>query len=146
VAAGKPYDLHIAVTKLELIGNVQKRIGARLRRLVKEETRIKLHDCKPLGGKDHLTQSETDKLQNYYGLAIRRNVNSLEVMKRAVWAVFFHRLLTKEKPQHGVYPSCGDGWCKFKNMPVQGLHLNINILYQLLLWMQLNQCSGVLLV
>jgi hypothetical protein len=33
-----------------------------------------------------------------------------------------------------------------RTVPVQGLHMNINILYQLLLWMQLNQCSGVLLV
>jgi hypothetical protein len=31
-------------------------------------------------------------------------------------------------------------------VPVQGLHMNINILYQLLLGMQLNQCSGILLV
>jgi hypothetical protein len=31
-------------------------------------------------------------------------------------------------------------------VPVEGLHMNINILYQLLLWMQLNQCSGILLV
>jgi hypothetical protein len=33
-----------------------------------------------------------------------------------------------------------------RTVPVQGLHMNINILYQLLLWMQLNQCSGILLV
>jgi hypothetical protein len=30
--------------------------------------------------------------------------------------------------------------------PVQGLHMGINILYQLLLCMQLNQYSGTLLV
>jgi hypothetical protein len=56
---------------------------------VKEKTRIKLYDSKPVGGNGHFTQSEIDKLQNYYDLAIRRNVNSLEVMKRVVWAVFF---------------------------------------------------------
>jgi hypothetical protein len=33
-----------------------------------------------------------------------------------------------------------------RTVPVQGLHMNINILYQLLLWMQLNQCSEVVLV
>jgi hypothetical protein len=63
VVAGKPYDSNIAVTKLECIGHVQKKIGARLTRLVKEKTEIKLHDKKPLGGKGCLTQSETDKLQ-----------------------------------------------------------------------------------
>jgi hypothetical protein len=88
VVAGKPCDPNIALTKLQCIDYVQKRIGARLRRLVKEKTEIKLHDKKPLGGKGCLTQSETDKLQNYCGLAIGRNVNNLEVMKRAVWALF----------------------------------------------------------
>jgi hypothetical protein len=33
-----------------------------------------------------------------------------------------------------------------RTVPVQGLHMNINILYQLLLWKKLNQCSGILLV
>jgi hypothetical protein len=31
-------------------------------------------------------------------------------------------------------------------VPIQGLHMNINIVYQLLLWKQLNQYSGILLV
>jgi hypothetical protein len=35
-------------------------------------------------------------------------------MKRAVWAVFFHNLSTNEKPQHGVCPSGGGSWWKFK--------------------------------
>jgi hypothetical protein len=98
MVAGKPCDANIDVTTLEYIGHVQKKIGTSLRRLVKEKTGKKLHDSKPLGSKSSLTQSETDKVQNYYGLAIRRNVNNLEGMKRAVWAAFFHRLLTNEKP------------------------------------------------
>jgi hypothetical protein len=99
----------------EYTGHVQKRIGARLRRLVKEKTGRKLHESKPFGGKGRLTQCEMDKLQNYYGLAIGRNVNNLAAMKRAVWAVFFHKLLTSDKPQHSVCPSGGDNWCKCKN-------------------------------
>jgi hypothetical protein len=121
VAAGKPYDPNIVVTKLECVGDVQKRIGARLRILVKEKSGRKLHDSKPLGGKGRPTQSKIDKLQNYYGLAIRRNVTSLEVMTAAVWAVFFCKLLTNEKPQHGVCPSGDDSWCKFKNSAISGV-------------------------
>jgi hypothetical protein len=68
VVARKPYDPNVSITKLECEGHVRKWIGARLRRLVKEETGIKFHDSKPLGGKGRLTQSEIDKLQNYYGL------------------------------------------------------------------------------
>jgi hypothetical protein len=37
VAAGKPYGPNIAVTKFECTGQVQKRTGARLRKLVKEK-------------------------------------------------------------------------------------------------------------
>jgi hypothetical protein len=61
----------------------------RLERFVKENVGKKLHDGKPLESKGHLTQSAIDKLQNYYGSAIRMNVNNLEVMKRAAWTIFF---------------------------------------------------------
>jgi hypothetical protein len=88
---------------------------------LKKETGTKFHDSKPLGGKSHLIQSGIDKLQNYYGLAIRKNVSSLEVMKRAVWAAFLNKLLANENPQHGVYPSCGDSCRKFKNIASSGV-------------------------
>jgi hypothetical protein len=51
---------------------------------VKEKLCTKLHDGKTLGGKGRLTQSEIGKLNSDYGLAIRRNVNNSETMKKAV--------------------------------------------------------------
>ena len=51
---------------------------------MKEKICTKLHDGRPLGSKSRLTQSELGKLNNYYDLAIRRNVNNLETMKKAV--------------------------------------------------------------
>jgi hypothetical protein len=33
-----------------------------------------------------------------------------------------------------------------RTVPVQELYININILYPLLVWMNLNQCSGTFLV
>jgi hypothetical protein len=98
VVAEKPCGQNISVTKLECTRHVQERMGGRLRRLMKEKAVAKLHGSKPVGGKGRLTQSEVDRLQNYYGLAVRRNVNNLEAMKRTVWAVFFHKLSTNEKP------------------------------------------------
>ena len=53
------------VKKFECIGQIQKRVGNRLRKLKKE--------VKGLGGKGRLTDSIIDKLQNYYGIAIRKN-------------------------------------------------------------------------
>jgi hypothetical protein len=57
---------------------------SKMRRFVKGKICTKLHDGKTLGGEGRLTQSEIGKLNNYYDLAIRRNVNSLETMKKAV--------------------------------------------------------------
>ena len=60
-----------------------------MKRLVKEMLGTKLHNGKILGSKFRLTQSEIDKLQNYCGLVIIKNVNNLEAMIRAAWAIFF---------------------------------------------------------
>jgi hypothetical protein len=56
---------------------------------MKETLGTNLHDGKTLGRKVRLTQSEIEKLQKYYGLAIRRNVTNMEAMMRAAWAIFF---------------------------------------------------------
>jgi hypothetical protein len=69
--------------------------GSKAEGTVKEKRGTKLLDSKPLGGKGHLTQSEINKLQSYYGLVIRRNVSSLEAMKRGVWAVFLSQAVKK---------------------------------------------------
>ncbi|GFU61144.1 uncharacterized protein TNCV_764041 [Trichonephila clavipes] len=59
-----------SVTKLECIGHIQKRLGSRLRKLKK--------NTKGLDGKWKLTDKFIDKLQNFYGIAIRSNVGCLE--------------------------------------------------------------------
>ena len=48
-----------------------------------------------------------EKLTTYYGLAIRNNIDSLENMKNAIWATFYHKSSTDEKPQH-CYCSYGE--------------------------------------
>ncbi|GFT17760.1 CCHC-type domain-containing protein [Trichonephila clavipes] len=58
------------VTKLECIGHVQKRVGGRLRQLKKT--------TKGLGGKNKLTDKLINRIQNYYGIAIRSNVDSIK--------------------------------------------------------------------
>ena len=51
---------------------MQKRARCRLRNLKEKE--------KELGGKGKLTDCMIDKLQNYYGIAIRSNRNNLKAM------------------------------------------------------------------
>ncbi|GFS72575.1 uncharacterized protein TNCV_4135791 [Trichonephila clavipes] len=57
-----------SVTKYECIGHVQKRVGARLRKLKSKN--------KNLSGKGKLIDSFIDRLQNYYGIAVRSNVET----------------------------------------------------------------------
>ncbi|GFU60315.1 putative transposase [Trichonephila clavipes] len=74
----------------------------------------------PLCGRNRLTEAEIDRLQAYYGLAIRRNLSSVKDMQQAIWAIFLHKLSTDEKPQHGFCPSDTDTWCKFKKAELLG--------------------------
>ncbi|GFX04983.1 hypothetical protein TNCV_2249661 [Trichonephila clavipes] len=50
-----------------------------------------------------LTPKEVDSIQHYYGLAIRKNLPSVEDMKRAIWAIYFHKLRTEDNPQHALF-------------------------------------------
>ncbi|GFU41003.1 uncharacterized protein TNCV_4645761 [Trichonephila clavipes] len=63
-----------SVTKFECIGHVQKRVGSRLRKL-KTKT-------KALSGKSKLIDNFIDRLQNYYGIAVRSNVGNLTAMQQ----------------------------------------------------------------
>lgn len=58
-----------------------------------------------------LTDSLIDKLQDYYGNAIRNNRDNLEAMTKAVWAAWFHRKSTNANPQHNL---CSVDWCGYK--------------------------------
>lgn len=77
VVESKPYEDKVEIQKEECIGHVQKRMGARLHKCKK--------DHKGIGGKNKLTAKMVDKLSVYYGIAIRRNFNSVEGMRNAVW-------------------------------------------------------------
>ena len=68
---------------------LKKRMGTRLRNAKKAN--------KNIGGRDagKLTDKVIGKLTKYYGLAIRRNSNSVNDMKKEVWATFYHKSSTE---------------------------------------------------
>lgn len=101
-----------SVSKLECIGHVQKRVGSRLRKLKKTQ--------KGLGGKGKVTDKFIDKLQNYYGIAIRSNVGNLKEMQSAVIAAFFHCCSGGKKNMHGQCPVGPNSWCKFQRALYDG--------------------------
>ena len=65
----------IEVIKQECIGHVQKRVGSRLKKL-----RQKVGS---LGRTGRLNDATIDRLQNYYGMAIRNNTGNLVKMKKS---------------------------------------------------------------
>lgn len=111
VSDSKPYGDRVDIKKLECVGHVQKRVGSRLRQLKKDLKGKKLSDGKNIGGKGRLTDSLIDTLQNYFGMAIRENTDSLVNMQNAVYASLYHVASTDKNPQHGHCPS--DSWCKY---------------------------------
>ncbi|XP_011871660.1 PREDICTED: uncharacterized protein LOC105564118, partial [Vollenhovia emeryi] len=80
----KPYK-DIAVMKSECVGHVEKQMGSRFRNVKKTAK---------LGGKGKLTDALIKKLTKYYGLAIRRNANSKDNMKKEIMATFYHLIST----------------------------------------------------
>ena len=90
------YGNNVEVVKKECVGHVQKRVGTALRKLKKKN--------KGLGGKGKLTDFFIDKLQNYYGIAIRSNSGDLEAMREGVRASLFHTAYSERRNLHSLFP------------------------------------------
>ena len=76
----KPYG-ETKVQKKDCVGHIQKRMGTGLRKLVTENKGNVIDGSKGLGGRRKLTKKLIDTIQNYYGLAIRRNKDDLPAAK-----------------------------------------------------------------
>ena len=69
VVRSEPYVKHsLTPIKLECVGHVQKRLGTRLRNLVKSYKGTKT----PFSEKGQLTDECINSMQYYYGMAIRQ--------------------------------------------------------------------------
>ena len=97
----------IEIEKLECVGHVQKRVGNRLLNLKK--------NVKGLGGRGNLTKAQIDRLQNYFGIAVRSNVGDLKEMQKAVRACLFHVASSSKNNYHNAYCPTGEtSWCKYQ--------------------------------
>ena len=82
-------------------------MGSGLREFKWKHRGMKLSDNKVVGGKGRLTDQVIDKIQNYYGEAIRNNAGNIELMETAIWAIFHHMIRNDEielDKQHGLCP------------------------------------------
>ncbi|XP_065056243.1 uncharacterized protein LOC135684535 [Rhopilema esculentum] len=110
------YGDDYSVLKEECVGHVQKRIGTSLREYKRRMKKEMLPDGKPVGGKGRLTKAAIDSIQNYYGLAIRRNAGNKDGMKNSIMAIQ-HHMVKSEKlslaQQHQYCPQDEATWCKY---------------------------------
>ncbi|EDO36497.1 predicted protein [Nematostella vectensis] len=105
---------NIIVKKKECIGHVQKRVGNSLRKLKR--------DTPGLGGKGKLTDALIDKLQNYYGIAIRSNVGNLEQMRKAIHASLMHCASNEARVLHDHCPTGSTSWLSEASLLEKCLH------------------------
>ena len=61
-----------------------------------------------------LTNTTTDKLQVYYGRAIRDNSHNIQAMKNALMAIRHHTQSTDKSSDHDLCPSGEGSWCGFQ--------------------------------
>ena len=61
-----------------------------MRRLKKVYGKTKLSDGKPIVVSGRLTDKDINHFQNYFGIAIRSNTDSLWEMKKAIGALFYN--------------------------------------------------------
>ena len=95
------------IHKEECVNHVHKRMGTALRNLTKQ---------KKLGGRGggRLTQDRTIHFQNYYRIAVQRNLGNPQEMRQDIWATLFHCMSTDEDPQHTKCPNHVDSWCFYQ--------------------------------
>ncbi|GFV67806.1 uncharacterized protein TNCV_1149231 [Trichonephila clavipes] len=143
IVENKVYGDHCSVEKLECIGHVMKRMGTRLRRLKTKMRGQKLSDGKPLCGRNRLTEAEIDRLQAYYGLAIRRNLSSVKDMQQAIWAIFLHKLSTDENLSMDFVPLIQIRGANLKKQNCLGRLIITKIVYLWMLWRPCDLFLGI---
>jgi len=135
----KCYGDNFIVKKKECILHVQKRMFRKAKEAKKQLTQLKKAKKQADNPKEKNTKSKrkrsiqsapktvqlTNKLMKdlstYYGLAIRRHPESIEDMRNAVWATYYHKISTDKAPQHSHCPAGTDSWCEWRKSEAAGL-------------------------
>ena len=65
--------------------------------------------------KSRLTDNIIDKLQNYFGIALRGNIGDLKKMQEAILASLFHIASSESDDDHCRYCSkSANSWCQYQ--------------------------------
>ncbi|KYN05239.1 hypothetical protein ALC62_03858 [Cyphomyrmex costatus] len=102
--------------------NEAKKQLAQIRKSAKRETAKQLSVKKIKKGTKstkktksvELTIKLMKELPIYFELAVRRHPESIEDMRNAIWATFYHKISSDDEPQHSRCPAGPDSWCKYR--------------------------------
>lgn len=114
----QPYGEDFIVKKLECVLHVAKRVFKRAseaKKILTQARKAAKKDEKkkkiPAVKTQDLTIKLMKELSRNYGLAIKRHPDSVEEMRKEIWAGFYHKISTDSNPQHSY---CSESWCKYK--------------------------------
>ena len=101
------------VENYECVGHYQKRVGTRLRKLKKNTKGLK-----------PLTDVVIDKLQNYFGMALRANTGgTTQQMADAIWASFLHVASNENHHYHMLCEKSSTSWCQYQRDDINKANL-----------------------
>ena len=78
-----------------------------------------------------LSEPVIDKLQNYFGIALQSNLNTVEQMQKAIWPSFFHVSSSEKKNFQDYCEKSSSSWCQYQindtniYKPGRGLSQNV---------------------
>ena len=108
----------VEIQKLECIGHIQKRVGDRLLKIRKDGYFNGCEDedenSKKKKNKLRLINKDINKLQNYYGIAMRSSTgDTIWQLRKSVAASFYRCCESSSLEQrHQFCPSTDSSWCK----------------------------------
>ena len=107
VVADSPYGDAVIIEKKDCLNHVSKRMGKALRDLIA----LSKSQKESISGKGKLTQEKVNKIQNYYGRAIKDNVGDIPLLKKRIFAILLHLSSSDKNPKHVHCPPGETSWC-----------------------------------
>ncbi|KAK6186660.1 hypothetical protein SNE40_005946 [Patella caerulea] len=116
-----PYGETTPIIKEECINHVSKRMYKGLKLISRNAMAAARAEGKtrnPVSGQGKMTKARMKSWSSYYRKAIIENSESVDDMKSAIWAIFFHSMSDSNNPHHD---RCSVAWCFFKQATEQGI-------------------------
>lgn len=117
-------------------------MGIHLRELRKTERKEvvsatgKVRHVSQIAGQGVLTDFVIDNLARYFGIRIRRKVNTtVQEMRNEVKSTISHCTSMDDKPQHDLCSKIKDSWCFYQNAlansKAPAIHKEVKVTFQL---------------